>query len=138
MNAQNQQGYEYAPIGGVTGSVGLDDVWSLRGQVVFGVHPGREVLQVGLLSTELVYNVDIVEWVPFFGAGVDAMGLWSSGASHVEAAFHGVVGVDYLLSPEYVLGIDVRAIVIPELGDSDSLDPVYVTATLRFEWLFDW
>lgn len=124
-------------LGGVDVSVGLNDVWSLRTHVAVAIHPGDATRGVGLIGTELLYNIDVVRWVPFFGAGLDAFIVHGSGATAGDAAVHAVAGLDYLLSRDLLVGLDARVHVLPFAFDEDAFEPVYFTVSLRMELLFD-
>src|SRR5690606_2637321 len=84
---------------GVSSSLGLNDVWSLRAHLDWAWHPsGGPDLQVGLFGIEALYLVDIVQIVPYFGLGLDALATIHEGAVGIELGAHGVVGADYLVS----------------------------------------
>lgn len=139
VSSENALGSELGVVAGVTASVGLDDVWNVRLTAANGLHPGPDLVDVAFGSLELLYTVDIVEWVPFFGGGVDGVFVFADGSSIGEAGFHGTVGIDRWLTRTCLLGLDVRGIVLPflENGPGLAVDPVYVTATIRAEWVFD-
>ena len=65
------------------------------------------------------------------------MGLFADGGEEFEAGFHGVVGLDYLCSPDFLVGVDVRSIVLPFLENEVSLDPLYLSVSFRAEWMFE-
>jgi hypothetical protein len=139
ISSENSLGSEFGIVAGVTASVGLDDVWNVRLTAGNGVHPGPDLVDVAFGSLELLYTVDIVEWVPFFGGGVDGVFVFADGSSIAEPGFHGTVGIDRWLSRTWLIGLDLRGIVLPflENGPGLAVDPVYVTATIRAEWVFD-
>jgi hypothetical protein len=89
-------------------SVGLDDIWTVRGRFSYSVHEGPDLLSAFFLSAELLYLVDIFEFVPFFGGGPDGVATLYKGKAEVDAALHAVVGVDYLFSRKVIVGLEVR------------------------------
>ncbi len=123
---------------GATGSIGLDDIWTARLRLAYGFHPGTDAapsaIQVGLLSAELLYLFDILEWVPYIGPGADAMTVYDSGSLGAEAGGHIVVGIDWLATRELVVGGDVRLLTL--LSDLDQR-PFYMAFTLSIGWLFE-
>lgn len=126
-------------LGGVALSVGIDDVWTARFAAGAALHPGDTAAVAVLGAGELLYTVDIVDWVPFFGVGVDTFALFAGGASRFEPGFHGVFGLDRWLSPGLIAGIDVRAILLPfaEGRDAPGPGPVLITVNLRLDWVFE-
>jgi len=126
-------------IGGIGGSWGINDAWTLRGRLGWAGHP-RD-LQVGLVSVEVFYTLDILELVPFAGLGVDAVGaLVDDGSGNrfrPSFAVHAVVGLDWLINRRFILGVDVRPHLLPLGFDDDALPPIYLSATLRLSVVFD-
>lgn len=122
---------------GITGSLGLDDAWTVRARLAYGVHPGTdlnpETLQVGIASAELLYLFDILEWVPYFGIGADVMTLNDSSGLGAEAGGHIVVGVDWLPTRELFVGGDIRMLTLLSALDQR---PLYMAFTLSLGWLF--
>jgi hypothetical protein len=118
----------------VAGSVGLTGVWTLRGRVSYALHPDDHAMHVMLAGAELLYLIDVVEVVPYFGLGVDGIGHARDGHVSIDAASHLVVGLDYLLSRDVALGIDVRALALWTALDHD---PAYVAAVATITWMFD-
>lgn len=115
-------------------SVGLDDIWTLRAGFSFDYHPAQHALALMLLSTELLYLVDVLEIVPYFGAGVDGVGALRSGAFAAELGVHPVFGLDWLASRELVFGLALRPIFLVSALDEQ---PFYFTGTLSAALLFD-
>src|SRR6201999_3110574 len=68
---------------GLEASLGLSPIWSVRGLFSYGYHPAASnPLSALMLGGELLYLVDVLEVVPYFGAGIDAFGSW---AHHAHA-----------------------------------------------------
>jgi hypothetical protein len=89
-------------------SVGLDDVWTVRGRFSYSVHEGPGLLNGFFLSADLLYLVDVFEFVPYFGGGPDGVATLYRDKENVDAALHAVVGVDYLFSRKVIVGLEVR------------------------------
>jgi hypothetical protein len=115
-------------------TLGLDDIWTLRAQFGFGWHPAPAPMSVFLASTELLYMVDVLEIVPYFGAGVDGLGRLRSAALEIELGVHPVLGLDWLPQRELVLGIALRPVFLVSALDHD---PVYLTISASASLLFD-
>ncbi len=126
-------------IGGLGGSWGLNDAWTLRGRLAWAGHP-RD-LQVGLVSVEVFYTLDILELVPFAGLGVDGIASLSDDGTGTtfrpSFAVHAVVGLDWLISRRFILGLDVRPHLLPLGFGDDALPPIYLSATLRLSIVFE-
>lgn len=118
--------------------VGLGDTFELRGLVAYGFHPGDEPLHRASLAAEIVYVVDILEVVPFFGVG--AGGFLNIrerlGEASLSGTFelHAVVGFDWLLSREWSIGLEVRPWFLLTSLDSD---PMWLTVSARAQILFE-
>lgn len=121
---------------GVTGSLGLDDAWTARLRLGYGAHlptdANGETLQAGLASAELLYLVDILEWVPYFGIGADVITFHDSNSFALESGGHFSLGLDWLPTREWVFGADLRAITLLSLLDQQ---PFYFAFTLSAGWL---
>jgi hypothetical protein len=134
-----EAGYAVAPSGlpphGVYGevgvSVGLGDVWEIRGRIGYAYHPEPMHRWVGAL--EVVYLIDVFEVVPFLGLGVDGFVTLNAGSTFGDFAAHAVVGLDVLLSRDLTLGLAVRPAVVFTALDTA---PVWLEAGARLQWLF--
>lgn len=128
---------EHGPLVGALGSVGLSDVWTLRGRLAYAFHPGERPLQLGLAGLEAIYLFDVLELVPYFGVGIDAITTAYDGSFGADFGAHVIVGLDYFLSWTWIVGLDVRpTFLIPPIG-SGWLDPVYLSINLRLSYVFD-
>jgi hypothetical protein len=137
-------GYAYAPSSSqpqngalfdLSSSVGLSAVLSLRARLSYAFHPAQQPLHAGLVGAELLYLVDVVQLVPYFGVGVDAVGRARSPEPlGVDGALNLVAGLDYLVSRKLALGIDLRPVL---LLTALHRDPVYMAITANATWLFD-
>jgi len=121
---------------GVEASIGLNDVWSVRGIASYSLHPGPTSLSIVGLGAELLYLVDVFEFVPYFGAGCDVLGSWYTGSHGLGAEFavHPVFGIDVLLSREVALGLSARPMF---LLSALSREPIYLTVSLGALLLLD-
>jgi hypothetical protein len=118
----------------LTGGAGLSPAWTVRGRFSYAFHPAEQPLHVALAGAELLYLFDVVELVPYFGAGLDGVSRARAGHFEVDAAAHLVVGLDYLLSRDFILGLDLRSHVLVTALDRD---PIYVALTASAVWLFE-
>ncbi|AKF06907.1 hypothetical protein [Sandaracinus amylolyticus] len=126
------------------GSLGLDDTWEVRALAGYALHVDDALLHRASVGVELVYLIDILELVPFFGLGVDApVSIWDREGTTdawIDFAGHAVVGLDWLLSREWAIGVEVRPYVLfTSFGDQPPrpADPVWITAILRAQMLFE-
>jgi hypothetical protein len=121
---------------GVGASLGLSDLFTLRGELSWALHPGSShTLSVFFASAELLYLIDIFELVPYFGVGIDGIGAWTSGAPFsTDLGAHPVLGLDWLISRRLTLGLQLRSVF---LLTALSRDPVYLRAGASLSYLFD-
>jgi hypothetical protein len=127
------------PAFGISAEMGFE-AWGVGVYADWALHPpfnGGELFQVGLFGAEALYYIDIVQVVPFFGLGVDVMPTYN-GAGNVWAAdfaAHLRASLDYLVSREVIIGLDVRPYV---LLTALSTDPIYISVLARFSLVFDY
>jgi hypothetical protein len=121
---------------GLEASLGLDDIWTVRGAIGYSLHPGTSSLSVLTLGAELLYLVDVLEIVPYFGAGLDAIGSWvpRAAAFSTEFGVHPVFGVDWLISRDWALGLQARPIF---LITALNREPIYLTVSVSAAMLLD-
>jgi hypothetical protein len=125
----------------LSASLGLDATWTARARVSAAWHPSERALYRGLAGAELLYMIDILELVPSFGLGLDALVTRVpplAGADEAELrgdfAAHAVLGIDYLLSRELSLAFDVRPYLLATTLDDE---PLYLTISASLVWVFD-
>lgn len=121
----------------VTGSTGLSSVWTLRGIAAYAFYPdypADQPLHAAWLGAELLYMIDVVEFVPHFGAGLDGVGRAGSSSFRLDGATHLVLGWDYLVSRDFALGLDLRSHL---LVTALSRDPVDLTLSVSASWIFE-
>lgn len=128
---------EHGVLLGVSSSIGLNDIWSVRGHVDYGYHPGDDPLHVLVVGAEILYLLDVLQVVPYFGLGIDGLGTYWRDRAGLELGAHVVLGIEYLLSRETLVGFDIRPHVLPLSVNRELLEPVYITATARFSYVFD-
>jgi len=116
---------------------GLGDTLSLQGRVAYAIHPAAapgHALGAGL---ELIYLLDILQVVPFFGIGLDALLSARSGEIAAAPALHLLFGLDYLLDRRWIVGLDIRPHFVPLAFADPGLDPFYLTVGLRLSRVFE-
>ena len=118
----------------VEASLGLSATWSLRGVLGFGYHPEKPRLSEGVLGIEALYLVDVLEFVPYAGIGVDGLLSIPRTEAHMAIGAHPVLGIDWLLDRSFLLGLCARPIFI--LSQLDH-SPLYLSVTLSATWLLD-
>jgi hypothetical protein len=140
-----QLGYAYATqhssphhggLVGIEGSLGLDDTFSVRGLISYGLQPGTRPLSELNIGAELIYMIDVLALVPYFGGGIDALGSWQARGAAFAADFavHPVFGIDWLPSRNWVLGLEARPLFLLTALRSQ---PIYVTVAISAALLFD-
>jgi len=126
----------------LSASTGLDATWTARARLAAAWHPSEQALYRGVGGVELLYMIDVLELVPSLGLGLDAViTRWpvaAGGGDDAELrgdfAAHAVLGLDYLLSRELSLGLDVRPhLLVTALDD----EPLYLTISASLVWVFD-
>lgn len=124
---------------GVVVDIGLSDAWSIRPRLAYVGHPARSggALHVGFAGVEVVYLLDILEWVPFFGLGLDGIATIRNGEFGADIAAHAVLGIDWLPNRDWAFGLAVRPYVLPLSLATNGVDPVYLSVTLRASLVFD-
>jgi len=122
---------------GLSGTWGLSDAFSIGARLAYAAHPGDPLLHVGIAGVEVVYLLDIVTVVPFFGLGTDAILTAADGGAGVDWGLHAVLGLDWLVSREWIVGVDIRPYVLPLSLADNGVDPVYLSVSLRASMVFD-
>jgi hypothetical protein len=125
---------------GLGASLGLDNVLTFRGQLSWSLHPHRpDALSVFILTGELLYVVDVLEIVPYFGVGLDGVIMANridrdGAATRADFGVHPVLGVDWLLSRELAVGLQIRSVLLLTALDRD---PLYLKAGATLSYLLD-
>lgn len=128
------------PGGGIGASFGFGDTWGLGVYANYFAHPpfnGGDTLHFGIVGVEGLYYLDILQVVPFFGIGIDVIPTYDDATESWSADFaaHVRASLDYLISREAIIGIDIRPYV---LFTALSVDPVYITFLARFSYALDY
>lgn len=99
-----------------TVDMGLGPTWTLRGQAAYGRTRNDGLRShMGRAGVEAVYIVDILDWVPSVGGGAGVVSWTRGGEIHVGPSLHATVGLDYLLSRAWSLGLNLRIFAGPPL-----------------------
>ncbi len=128
---------QHGALFGLELSFGLGDQFAVRAHADYGYHPGDDEMHVALFGVEGLYLVDIVQLVPYFGIGIDGIATVYQEEAGLELGLHLIVGLEYLLSRSWLVGLDVRPHFLPITLADGRTDPVYIATTLRVSWLFD-
>ena len=131
---------DHGPVGSLATTIGFDDTWALGIHASWGVHPPLTsstdpTFHVGVVGVEALYYIDILAVVPFFGLGVDVLPTTDETAWALDFAAHARVSLDYLVSRQITVGLDVRPYVLLTALD---IDPVYVTVQVRMSALLEY
>jgi hypothetical protein len=119
----------------VSSSFGLDPEYSVRVRASYAFHPDDSPLHVIGLGGELLYLVDVLEVVPYFGVGAGALGSVRGDADpQLDGELHLALGLDYLLSRSLALELDARPYFIASELDRD---PFYFAVAAALVFVFD-
>lgn len=128
--------YEPGPALSLHGAYGLSDMFDLRLSLVGSRNPFDGGAAFPLSATGgVIYKVDIIEWVPYFGVQVGATTLLGD---HLpgRAAWLEVttpLGIDYALSREFALGLELRTSIL--IGEDTSGSGAFlIRAEHRWGW----
>jgi hypothetical protein len=116
--------------------IGLGDIAVLRGSLgyAFFRDDSRDSVHGGRLRIEALYLLDVLKVVPFFGLGGSLLlASAADNALRVRPGGHVVLGVDYLASRRWVVGLDVRPGVLVEDGRVRSATEVALRVSRMFE-----
>lgn len=128
------EGPHHGGMFGISSSIGLDDIWTVRGRFSYSIHQAPDLLHAFFLSAEILYLIDIMEFVPFLGGGPDGVATLWKDQFDVDFALHAVVGVDYLFSREVIFGLEVRPLFfITSTSTQITFLSVNFTASYSFE-----
>lgn len=129
---------ESGPDHGVTtsllASIGLDDIWTIRTRVSYSHHPYQSSYHVLLAGVEILYLIDVLEFVPYFGGGLDGLGSVWNDEFKMQAAVHTDLGIDYFFSREVIFGLEIRPYL---LFTGLSEEPAYITITASANYVFE-
>ena len=125
------EGPRHGGMFGVSSSIGLDDIWTARGRFSYSVHHDPSLLHAFFLSAEILYLIDILEFVPYFGGGPDGVATLWNDQLKIDFALHAVAGVDYLFSREVIFGLEVRPLFLIT-GNVSQLAYLSVNFTVNY------
>jgi hypothetical protein len=128
------QGPYHGAVFSAQSSLGLNDIWSIRARLAYAIHPDSRPLHLFFTSADIIYLVDILQIVPFFGGGIDGIGTLRDKEFTIDGGIHAVLGVDYLWSRDFVTGIEVRPLVFISRFETH---PAYFTVNTTASLIFD-
>ena len=100
----------------------------------YSEHPASPRWSQGLVGIEALYLVDVLEFVPYAGLGVDALARFAGDDARFALGVHPVLGIDWLVGRSFLIGVSARPIVV--LSDFDRA-PLHLTVSLTAAWLWD-
>lgn len=117
-------------------SVGLSEAIVARSTLGYAAYVDRhDIAQLGRLRLEGIYLLDVLRFVPFVGLGATlTTNPDASARLPLRVGGHVVLGVDYLLSRSWTLGLDVRSALLVE-GRGERLNATDVS--LRISRMFE-
>ena len=127
----------HAPQFGLTVNLGLNDAWSIAARVGHALHIGDPLLHATSGVAEAVYTLDILQWVPFFGVGTGVILTARDGAIGLDWSLHALIGLDFLATREWIVGVDVRIHALPLALPTTGVAPAYLTLGLRVSRAFE-
>lgn len=130
----SDSGTGHGAVFGFLSSVGLDDTWTARGGLSYAIEPASAPVHSFLLSADLIYLVDVLELVPYAGAGIDGIGTLIGSQFDTDLGAHAALGIDYLCSRSFAVGLGVRPILVLSRLDSS---PFLLFANTTFSFIFD-
>jgi hypothetical protein len=117
--------------------VGLSDVWEVRGHVGYAALVEGPVEHRLELGAEAIYLIDVLTVVPYFGAGIGGLMSVDARGARPDLLLDAVVGLDWLVTRQWVLGLDARiGLNVTGLARGPA-DPTWLTAGLRVQYLFE-
>ncbi|MDB4985436.1 MAG: hypothetical protein JWN04_614 [Myxococcaceae bacterium] len=94
----------------------------------------RDVSQIGRLRAEALYQLDVLQVVPFFGLGATLTTAQDSAARlPLRVGGHIVLGVDYLLSRRWICGVDLRTALLTDGQQLLSATDISLRLSRMFE-----
>jgi hypothetical protein len=123
---------------GAHATYGLSDAFNLRlgaDLCTFDRLPPASYALVWGGSVGLEYVIDVLDWVPYVGLSLDAMGVYKEAERHdLFAGFELPIGLGYQLLPEWTVGGEFR---YRSLLFGTDLGPIPMLAFLaRSEYVF--
>jgi hypothetical protein len=118
----------------VGGAIGLSDLFLLRAQLGYlPLFDAGEVQQVGRARVEAAYLLDVLKLVPFFGLGASLWLYRDGDPVVVRPGGHLLVGLDYLWTRTWTVGVDVRIGLVLDSGQAASATEGQLRISRMFE-----
>ena len=114
--------YELGPSAGIHAAYGLSDMFDARFESTLSRHgfSGDHHMYRHSLLGGLIYKLDVIEWVPYFGVLLGYSFLYGETAAGergwLELALP--LGLDYAFSPHAAVGVEVSSSLL--LGDESN------------------
>lgn len=123
----------------VYAAYGISDVFDLRTELFrFGFKREGQSFQLLGFSGGISYKLDVLEWIPYAGLELGYYhflgGVQSSGVNHNQLGMSVDGGVDYRLSPNVGLGIELRYHGFLGNPMASLADAAVLTGLLRAEY----
>jgi hypothetical protein len=116
------------------GALGISDLFVARAQLAYAaLFDHGSVQSVGKFRAEAAYLLDVLKFVPFFGGGGSLWLYSDAGSVKVRPALHLLVGVDYLWSRQWTVGLDFRTGILFEPGNVASATDVQLRVSRMFD-----
>lgn len=116
---------------------GLTDSWSLRGNGHYSPHavhdPETGVLHAGGFGFGVLYTVDVLKVVPYLALTVGPVITDGTGEDklRVNGQAQAGIGLDYLVSRDFSVGLELRAhVVFPDI----KRFPLFLGVAVRLAW----
>lgn len=118
----------------LTFAYGLGDTFELRVHADYLVHVTDETAHRVLGAVDLVYLLDILTVVPYFGVSAGGAVTVADRSTVGDLVLGAIVGIDFVLSRTFTLGLEVRPYVLPLHFDVESLA---LAGYARAQWLIE-
>jgi hypothetical protein len=122
----------------VHGAYGLSDLFDVNLELLGSRHRADGSTDVLSAAAGMSYKIDVFQWIPYVEV---AGGLYyyggdggPNGEKGVEPGASAALGLDYLVSRSFSLGLQVRQ----HASFSDGLSLPYLTSTLRAAYRWGW
>ena len=130
--------------GAVMGSYSLTDAWALSANVTatsnkIVANGGRSHVVSEAIGFD--YSLDVIQIVPYFGVYGALYEFGGGGAkSQVRVGMQLALGLDYILTREWIVGIDLRAHALPEdfVRTPENPPPFYATTFVKVQYAWGW
>lgn len=127
--------YSLGPALGAYGAYGISDVFDVKLELTLArvtAEPDVAAFSYGVHAA-LAYKLDVIQWIPYFGARAGAVGV-SDPAAPFEAlspSIGGIAGIDYAMSRNLGFGLGLS---FDYLISGNQLFGALLTAEYRFSY----